>query len=222
MDRSGSIRHWRAIKIDFAGRSDENGRQACQSAGVRRVASVAWSAFDPVARPPTDQRNTKASPPGSSPRPNADRHPRVAIGKRSGSRERRATARLCLVSAARRMTRSMPRSRCFAAIRRSSAWTSSIRVSASTIARRAGPSMTASALRRSPGIGIGTSVRQRSPLPRRGRKRSRRARCAASRTGFPSGCSVTLRRSPRAAAILAAISIVIWPGSPRSIRPTFV
>jgi hypothetical protein len=54
-----------------------------------------------------------------------------------------------------------PRSRCLVRSRRSTAWTSSSRVSASMIAPKSFVSATPSALRRSPGIGIGTSVRHR-------------------------------------------------------------
>ena len=49
--------------------------------------------------------------------------------------------------------------------RRSSACRSSRRVSASTISSTFGPSITTSALRRSPGIGTGTSARHRSTGP---------------------------------------------------------
>jgi hypothetical protein len=107
------------------------------------------------------------------------------------------------------------------AIARSSAWTSPMRVSASTRAAKPGHSTTASALRRSPSMGIGTSVRQRVLLGNRRRNRSRSARCALSRTGSPSGWMLTLSSRPNAAAIRAASSIE-RSDPPASMRRTFV
>lgn len=135
----------------------------------------------------------------------------------SGTRE--ITARLWRVSATRRMTRATPRSRCLPAIPRSSAWMSARCVSASTIASRPSTSMTASALRRSPTMGIGTSERHRMPGSSRARSRPRSARWPLSRTGSPSGCTETFSSRPRTAARRAANSIDSASESPRSARP---
>jgi hypothetical protein len=169
---------------------------------------------------PTVQSRTIASPPGSRPFRRATKHARVLIGKRSTNSGWAArTERLCRVSATSRITRRTPRSRCLARMRRSSAWRSFSRVSASTISSTEGPSITTSALRRSPGIGTGTSARHRSADETRGRRRSMSARWAASRTGEPDGNRPIRRSRPRPAATTAIRSTVTRCSSPRSRRP---
>ena len=113
-------------------------RRACRRGRRSRLAVVAargcrWSRGPPFMM-------TRQSPAGSSPRPSAARQARVPIGNcapRSGTCW--MTARLWRVSAMSRIARVVPRSRCFARSRRSVAWTSFRRVSASIVASNAGP-----------------------------------------------------------------------------------
>lgn len=92
-------------------------------------------------------------------------------------------------------------------------------VSASTIASNSDSRMRPSALRRSPAVGIGTSMRNRVPGPRRSRRRARSARCAASRAGDPEGCRPTCRSSPSIVASSTIRSRASDGTSARSIRP---
>lgn len=78
-------------------------------------------------------------------------------------------------------------SRALAVIRRQVAWPSRTRVSASTAIRTPATSSTASQLRRSPGMGIGTSVRTGTTAGRRPWNRPRSRTCGESRSGSPSG-----------------------------------
>ena len=126
--------------------------------------------------------------------------------------------RLCRVSATRRMTMSLPSSRRFRATRRVHAWTSRMCDSASTGTLHPRPEMTASQARRSPATPRGTSVPHLSCTGRRIRSLDRRASCAASRIGSPSGKARSVTSSPRTAPITASDSYGTRDAVARSMR----
>lgn len=118
--------------------------------------------------------------------------------------------RLCAVSFTTRSTATTSPSRCFNAMRRSSACRSESRVSASTPTRHPAPSITASHARRSRTPGedswddeveptTGLSACHATVAGIRARNRARRLMCAASRTGRPPGNARAERSSPTAA-----------------------
>ncbi len=145
-------------------------------------------------------RMTRQSPPGSSPRLSAARHRRVSIGNsRRWSGTSSMTCRLGRVSATSWMARPTPRSRCLDRNRRTTAWTSSRLVSASTMAAKSLVAALPSPLRRSPAIGMGTSSASRSKdgAAQRTCRAGQGGPCPARafrQGGYP--CSARTRRRP--------------------------
>jgi hypothetical protein len=113
----------------------------------------------------------------------------------------------------------MPQSRCFNAIRRSTAWRSSSTVSASTAMTQPTPRMSASQARRSPSIGSVTSVLQINSRWSRGRNRWRSRCWPASRIGSPAGYARSRTSSPTMAPY-AASSRIVERREPASSRST--
>ena len=152
-----------------------------------------WSA--PMRASDAQARTLLITAGSGCPRPDPRRHPAI----RGHATQERGSVRLPMPRGraghrdwnaspeSSRTTRSISPSRCFNDIRRSCAWMSRSRVSASTPARNAGQTAVASHARRSPGMGRGTSVCQRIDGWHRRRSRSRSAVCAASRNGSPLG-----------------------------------
>ncbi len=130
------------------------------------------------------------------------------------------TDRLFRVSATSRMIRWALSSRCLSAIRRSIAWTSRIRVSASIGSLHPGPEMTASHARRSPGRWSGTSARHPSWAGRVARNRASVAIWAASRTRSPFGYVRSGMSSPTTAPTRTRVPYGTLMIRPRSIRLT--
>jgi hypothetical protein len=115
---------------------------------------------------------------------------------------------------------SKPESRSFSAHRRSSAWMSRRRASASSGVSRGSRQRTTSQARRSPGSGIGTSVRTRTAVGRIRRRRPIRASCPASSAAPVPGIARTSSCRPTAAHARLSWPMVGSPISPRSIRPS--
>jgi hypothetical protein len=126
---------------------------------------------------------------GRAPAPSSSSVRRAGAGNLSwrGSPADRMSRRLCSLLRSSRMTRGMSPSRCFRAIRRSSACRSWGRVSASTPESHPRPVIIASHARRSPGIGSGTSWRHPKPGCSRARRRWSSSTWARSRIGSPAG-----------------------------------
>ena len=118
----------------------------------------------------------------------------------------------------------MPLSRRLPSIRRWSAWTSRMRVSASTPIRTSPRTSFASHARRSPGRSTGTSVAQRHRAEHLARKRLRSARWPASRSETrqgrrgPTAPSRRLRRAAPVARPRPWSATRLRSGRPRSAR----
>jgi hypothetical protein len=161
---------------------------------------------------------------GGRPPRNAARTPRVSSGKLDlrASRFWVSCLRFAAVSATSKTTMLTPPSRHFRAIRRSRAWMSTRRISASTPTTTEPSRHCASQARRSPGIGNGTSVRQATLGGSCSRKRRRSRSCPESLTGSPSGYARALNFMPTEAHAAASWETVTLGSLALSIRPNVV
>ena len=148
---------------------------------------------------------------------------RVSNGNavRMSSRWSSSIRRLCGVSLINSTILSKPESRSLSAHRRSSAWMSRSRASASIGMPSGSSPRTTSHARRSPGSGMGTSVRTGTPTGRTRRRRPISASWPASSAAPLPGIARTSSWRPTAAHARLSCLMVGSPPSPRSIRPNW-